>query len=39
MEDNMPTEAILVLALVGVMFVVFAAGLTYADLSTRKFRD
>lgn len=35
----MPTEAIVVLAFVGLFFAVFAVGLAYADVATREFRD
>ncbi len=35
----MPTETIVVLAIVGLMFGVFMAGLAYADRSTREFRE
>lgn len=35
----MPNEAVIVLGLVGLVFAVFAVGLTYADLKTRAFRD
>jgi hypothetical protein len=35
----MPTEFIVVLAAVGLLFAVFAVGLLYADYQTREFRD
>lgn len=35
----MPTETIVVVAFVGLMFAVFMAGLAYADRNTRKFRE
>lgn len=35
----MPTETLLVLALVGFIFAAFSAGVAYADLRTREFRE
>jgi hypothetical protein len=35
----MPTETVIVLVFVGLIFAIFAAGVTYADLKTREFRD
>lgn len=35
----MPTETVIVLVLVGFIFAAFSAGLAYADLQTRGFRD
>jgi|GEM_PF-3344040 len=35
----MPTEAILALTFVGLLFAVFAVGVTYADIKTREFRE
>lgn len=35
----MPTETIAILAFVVLMFVVFMAGLAYAERNTREFRD
>lgn len=35
----MPAEVIVVVAFVGLLFVVFATGLAYADFRTRNFRD
>ncbi len=38
-EEIMPTESIVVLAFVGLLFATFMAGLAYADRSTRDFRE
>jgi hypothetical protein len=35
----MSYETIVVLVAIGLVFLAFAAGLTYADLRTREFRD
>lgn len=38
-EGIMPAEVIVVVAFVGLLFLVFAAGLAYADFQTRNYRD
>ncbi len=35
----MPIESVAVLAGIGLVFAVFAAGVLYADYQTREFRD